>query len=219
VPRGRELDHLVVTAPSLQVGVAWVEAALGVALEPGGEHERMGTHNALLKLGDEQYVEVLAVNPDAVGPRRPRWFGLDGREPGSSPRLATWVARTDDIETAAGSSPEPLGPIEPMSRGSFDWLITVRSDGSLPGEGVVPSLIEWRSARHPARLLPDRGCQLLRLEGFHPEAERIASAVEALGLSSAVIVKPLPGGERPYLVAHMKTPRGARTIGGPSLIS
>ncbi len=29
-------------------------------------------------------------------------------------------------------------------------------------------------------------------------------------------IKPLPPGERPYLVAHIDTPQGRRTLGGPS---
>ena len=46
-----EIDHLVVTAPSLAEGVAFVEQRLQVKMQPGGRHEGMGTHNAVLRIG------------------------------------------------------------------------------------------------------------------------------------------------------------------------
>jgi len=144
-----QLDHVVVTAGSLSVGVTWAEGALVVPLQAGGEHPRMGTHNALLRLGASIYLEVIAVNPAASAPRRPRWFGLDRLASDASPRLASWVARTDDIE-AATSREQSLGQIEAMSRNDLRWLITIPADGSLPGEGVAPTLIEWQTAQHPA---------------------------------------------------------------------
>ncbi|BBP54163.1 hypothetical protein PHLH3_37890 [Pseudomonas sp. St386] len=45
------IDHLVIVATDLDTGCAFVTDALGVALQPGGVHSRMGTHNRLLHLG------------------------------------------------------------------------------------------------------------------------------------------------------------------------
>jgi hypothetical protein len=56
------VDHLVVGAPGLRSGIRWVEERVGVAPVEGGAHEGMGTHNALLGLGDH-YLEVLAPDP------------------------------------------------------------------------------------------------------------------------------------------------------------
>ena len=77
------IDHIAVTAPSLALGAAWLEQVLGVAPQPGGEHPLMGTHNVLLRLGDDVYLEVIAADPRAAAPARPRWFGLDALEPAS----------------------------------------------------------------------------------------------------------------------------------------
>jgi catechol 2,3-dioxygenase-like lactoylglutathione lyase family enzyme len=74
-----EPDHLVLAARDLDAGAAWLESLLGVKLAQGGKHARMGTHNRLLGLGDNFYLELIAIDPDAVAPGRPRWFGLDGR--------------------------------------------------------------------------------------------------------------------------------------------
>ena len=210
-----ELDHLVVTAPTLAVGVAWVDAILGVAPQASGEHQRMGTHNALLRLGDARYLEVLAINPAAPPPGRPRWFALDGTASDSSPRLAGWIARTDDIRTAKAECSDQLGEIEQMTRGALNWLITIPADGSIPGDGVVPTLIEWHTHEHPASQLENQGCSLVGLEAFHPNPNSVTRILDCLGVQRVVVVNAIPVGERPYLVAHVNTRNGPRTIGGP----
>jgi len=51
-----ELDHIVIGCASLDAGMRWVEARLGVAPVPGGRHLAMGTHNALVRLGQRNYI-------------------------------------------------------------------------------------------------------------------------------------------------------------------
>jgi hypothetical protein len=72
------LDHLTVTAPTLDAGAHHVRRALGVRVEAGRDHPGMGTHNRLLSPGADSYLEIIAANPAARVPARPRWFGLDG---------------------------------------------------------------------------------------------------------------------------------------------
>lgn len=206
------LDHLVIVAPSLAQGVDHVRQCLGVTPQPGGEHPRMGTHNALLKLGDDIFLEVIAINPDAPGPARPRWFGLDHLDQNAAPRLATWVARTNDIHAAVAASPVPLGDLEPMTRGALNWLITIPQDGSLPLDGVAPTLIQWHNGPHPANKLQDQGCSLVRLEGFHPQADKISGLLQATGFQGEVFMYPVVLGERACLVAHIQTPKGLRVL-------
>ena len=208
-----QLDHITVTAPTLAQGAAFVRHALGVELQPGGEHPRMGTHNLLLRLGDTLFLEVIAVNPDAPAPTRPRWFALDTLRPDTPPRLSNWVARTDDIRGATETASEALGEIEPMTRGALQWLITIPADGSLPMEGIAPALIEWQAPVHPASHLQDAGCSLHSFEALHPEPDRVTALLATLGLDQAVRVSPLPAGAMPHLVAHIHTPTGLRTIG------
>ncbi len=143
------IDHLVIVATDLDTGCAFVTDALGVALQPGGVHSRMGTHNRLLHLGPGLYLEVIAVDPSAIRPDRARWFGLDQLAPHSPARLATWVARTDDIHAARDACPGLVGDVEPMTRGTLNWQITVPADGSLPMDGSIPtphSMGTWASS-------------------------------------------------------------------------
>ncbi|HNX31992.1 MAG TPA: VOC family protein [Holophaga sp.] len=203
------LDHLVVTSPSLEAGIRFIGQALGVPMQEGGRHARMGTHNALLRLGDAQYLEVIAVDPDAPAPARPRWFGLDEAGAQATPHLAGWVARTGDLRKASSAVAHALGTPETMSRGDLAWQITIPADGSLPFEGVGPMLIEWTTPAHPAERLPPLGCSLLRIEAFHPRAAELDGLLRLLGFRDWS-VQP---GPVPVLLAHIQTPNGPRRLG------
>ena len=211
------IDHLVVTAPDLDTGAAWVRETLGVEPGPGGTHVRMGTHNRLLRLGKSAYLEVIAVDPAATGPGRPRWFGLDELEPGADPRLATWVIRTTNIQSALAASPVVSGYVTPMSRGDLNWQIAVPRNGGLPLQGVAPTLIQWQD-RHPAASLEESGCVLLRLAGFHSRAEKVQAMLDAVGFQGEFSISPLRVGDVPHLVAHIETPAGIRLLSGSRTI-
>jgi hypothetical protein len=163
------LDHLVVAARTLDEGAAWVSSVMGVAMVPGGKHPLMGTYNRLLGLGGRRYLEVIAIDPEAPPPGRPRWFALD--DPAMRERLAKgpalihWAERTDDIEAALRTYPERVEILD-ASRGDLAWRITVPRDGRLPGGGTLPTLIQWKGP-HPGDRLPPSGCELveLRTEG------------------------------------------------------
>ena len=147
------VDHLVITAPSLEVGAQWVYQTLGVRPQGGGEHPRMGTHNLLLRLGESVYLEVISPNPLAQKPQRPRWFALDELDSDTAVQLCTWVARTEDIHASIAACSVLPGEIEAMSRGTANWLISIPTDGRPVLDGAVPALIEWKTDVHPAEML------------------------------------------------------------------
>ncbi len=207
------LDHLVVAALSLEEGAEYIRHALGVDAQEGGVHVGMGSHNALLRLGETTYLEVIAINPEEGEPDRPRLFGLDGFD--AAPRLITWVARTDDVHAAVRRSAIPFGAIIPMKRGALEWSITIPEDGSMPLDGIAPTLIQWQCASHPAGRLDDVDCRLVGLEGFHPEAAQLDAVLRAIGFEGDFRVSPLGVGEEPYLVAHIRTPNGMCQLGAP----
>src|SRR5256885_2367518 len=74
-------DHLVIGAATLDEGVAWAEATLGVVPGPGGEHPLMGTHNRLIRIATvdypRAYLEVIAPQPGKQAAKGKRWFDLD----------------------------------------------------------------------------------------------------------------------------------------------
>ena len=127
----------------------------------------------------------------------------------------TWVVRTDDIQEASTLCPEPLGAIEPMSRGSLNWYITIPADGSVPLDGVAPALIEWQTDVHPAANLEDIGISLVKLEIFHPAPQRLTRLLSAIGAAGPIVVSTLPDGRAPHLVATINTPHGPRLLSSP----
>ena len=201
------LDHLVVVAGSLDEGALWVEDMLGVSLGIGGRHPDMGTWNRLLSLGPGQYLEVIAIDPDADVPVRARWFGLDDFE--GPPRLGWWVARTDDLNASLIAAPAGMGTPMQLSRGDLAWRMALPDSGRLPYDGAAPALIEWQGGRHPTDTLPESGCRLERLEIVHPEADALAT--EFAGLITVGQVG-LSTGEACRLTASLSTPGGRRTL-------
>ena len=204
------IDHLVVTAPSLEGGAAYVKAILGIAPGPGGAHPRMGTHNLLLRLGESAFLEVIATDPAAPHPGRPRWFGLDDAATLRAPRLAAWVARTDDLGACPPEVLAECGAVETMTRGTREWLITIPADGRLPLGGALPMLIEWQTPRAPAGAgLPEAGCALATLGLRHPDPARVQALLARAGFEDRVAIEP---GE-PGLWADIATPAGVRRLG------
>ena len=165
------LDHIVVAAPSLAEGVEYVRDLTGIEMPFGGEHPLMGTHNHLIRLGLDGFLEVIAVNPDAPPPDRPRWFGLD--EAVAAPRLTHWVVRTPDMAALRPRLPPDHGPAIPVTRGDLSWLLTVPEDGTLPMDGMLPSVIEWQSDPLPPTRMTGAGAALTEWTVTHPEAARI----------------------------------------------
>ena len=197
------LDHLVVAARTLAEGRAWLGGRLNVPLEEGGKHPDFGTHNLLLSLGS-CYLEVIAVDPAAPAPGRPRWFELDTpamqKRLRDGPALIHWVAAVPQL----APGPEVLS----LTRGENRWQLTVPADGSLGLGGVSPSLICWQTPS-PATRLPDRGVRLERLTLGTPYPDRLRQRLTEVAFDGEVEVYEAP---QPELRAAVLTP------GGPVLL-
>lgn len=169
-----EFDHLVVCAETLDQGSEWVQSRLGALPVPGGKHAAFGTHNRLLAIGPRRFLEVLAVDPDAPAPPRPRWFGLDTdamkARLRAGPALIHWVMRSGDIVDSLREYPEKVEILE-LSRGDFRWRIGVPPDGRLPCGGECHTLIQWLGDLHPGDRLPESGCTLEQLGRENGEAQ------------------------------------------------
>jgi hypothetical protein len=200
------LDHLVVGAKRLEDGVAYVEQTLGVSTSVGGKHAFMGTHNALLKLGHGEYLEVIAIDPDSPALGRVRWFGLD-RLDLSTPRLIHWVARTTSIQKAVHEY-SWIGPAVSASRGILNWQITIPVDGALPFDGVFPTIIEWQDEPHVSERMRETGCALLDLALVHPAAERIRTHLASTLHDGRISFRE---GE-PGIVCTIRTPEGVKML-------
>jgi hypothetical protein len=87
----------------VEAGVERLERLLGVRATPGGQHLGRGTRNALLALGPDSYLEIIAPDPDQPRPAEPRWFGIDALQ---EPRLVTWAAKGTSLDRLANDAAE-----------------------------------------------------------------------------------------------------------------
>ena len=216
------LDHLVVLAGSLDEGVAWCEATLGVTPGPGGEHPLMGTHNRLMRIDTvtfpQAYLEIIAVNPAAAAPvGQARWFDMDApalreRIERDGPRLVHWVARVPKVRVSVRAFAalgmergEVIEASRPTPAGLLQWQITVRDDGQRLLDGCLPTLIEWGDT-HPATTMAGSSLTLRSLNLQHPDVDRLRSACQAAGLLAHAGFTFTRG--TAALTATLQTPKG-----------
>jgi hypothetical protein len=199
------VDHLVYATVDLDRGIRDIESLLGVRATDGGRHPGRGTRNALLALGDDTYLEIIAPDPDQPPPPSERWFGIDRL---TSSRLVAWAAKTSDVDALRERALRrgvALGDIRAGSRRQPDgvelsWRFT--DPGHVVAGGVVPFFIDWGQSPHPARSAA-KGGMLLELRAEHPEASSIRTMFETLGIQI-----PVSEGMRPALVAVIEGRHG-----------
>jgi hypothetical protein len=202
-----EIDHIVLGARTLEEGAVFVEQHLGVKPQPGGKHEGAGTHNMLLGLGPDCYLEIIAPDPSQPEPAHPRLFDLD--DPATKtmleaePRLIGWVARTTAMDAVMARLGPRGGEMREMHRGDLSWRMALppqRQDM----DNLLPPMIEWRGERAGKRLR-DSHFRLVELQAEHPEAEALKAALGERGLGETLVVK---RGAHPRLVARLRGPDG-----------
>lgn len=206
-----KLDHITVIAPSLEEGINHVHTCLGIEPRNGAVHTNMGTHNRRLRLGDNLYLEVVAIDPAAPAPDRPRWFGLDfqtqlRKDWDAGKRLKCWVARTEDIDQAI-SDYEPLLGTKTWLENAFHF--SVLPDGALPLDGALPCVIDRGGNPPPSTRFEDQGFGLRELILDHPEPAEIIRHFKNLKISDHPTVRESPDFR---LSALIETPDGVKTL-------
>jgi hypothetical protein len=155
------IDHLVIAVPDPDQEAGRLAEALGLPLGDGGRHERLGTFNRLIWLGDS-YLEIIGVfDPELAAAS---WLGrpvVGALASGGG--LVTWAVATDDIvrdlerRQASGaqlSAPEPGTRVRPDGR-TVRWWFSLPETLSPDGppfliEHAVDSA-EWQQADRAVR--------------------------------------------------------------------
>lgn len=199
------VDHLVYATPDLQAGVTGIARRLGIQATPGGQHPGFGTRNALISLGERQYLEIIGPDVEQGPLRKPQLFGIRQL---AVPKLVTWAANCTDLERlsdmdlgggirlgtrSAGSRQTPKGS-------NLSWQFT--DPLTVIADGVVPFFIDWGNTPHPSDTAA-QGAQLLDLRAEHPDPERVQSILDRLGINLLV-----SRGPQAALVALIHCPRG-----------
>jgi hypothetical protein len=182
------IDHLVYACPDLDAAVAEITRLTGVRPRRGGQHPGLGTHNALLSLGDRTYLEIIAPDPDQPGTGRQQPFGLDHL---AAPALRSWAAAPRDLDAAvrrARTEGFDYGDIVTRHRrtpgdGELSWrMTTYPNDGAV---AVIPFLIDWGPARHPAQTAPP-GLRLTEFSILAPDPQQVIRQLRAASIDLPV---------------------------------
>jgi len=199
------VDHLVLGTANLDEGIAWLARQAGVRPALGGVHPGRGTRNALLSLGNRQYLELLAPDPAQQSGGEEivkRLLRL------TQPKLIGWAASTSEAAELAAklraAGENVLGP-EPGSRRRQDGRL-LEWQSVMVGEqrfSIVPFFIQWAPGSvHPSQDSPS-GCKLNDLRLFSPQPAALRQRLAKMAIDAA----PARAAEDGF-AAELSTPGG-----------
>lgn len=212
IPAANAIDHLLLGAPDLDRGIAWLEERTGVKAVIGGVHPGRGTRNALVALGGRRYLEVIAPDPAQSVYN----FHIDVRQL-VEPRLINWAASTNNIEATAAraraaglqvAGPQDGSRQTPSGRVLRWRTLNIVSD--LGGNSIepMPFFIQWApDSPHPSQDSP-AGCELQSFQFAHTNSSALAGALEGLGIFARITQT-----ASVRLTATLRTPKGIVEIG------
>lgn len=213
-PRLLKLDHLTVIAPTLTEGVSHVQNCLNLDVPFGTRHDYMGTHNHRLQLGNSVYLEIVALDTAGREPGRPRWFGLDNQQKVRSDwndgrRLRGWVANTQTINSVLSIHDAIFGDKVALPTADPNFAFTIPKDGSLPLDGVAPSIIDHRGDSSYVASIPDMGARLHSLTLEHPDPTGIEALYRELSIDHPPVIVKAP---KVRYRAVIETPTGLKEL-------
>ena len=185
------LDHLILGIDDLERGIAEFTRLTGLEPQRGGQHPGRGTENALISLGDESYLEILAPTPASRESSTSAW----------PTRLTPsgWALRAANLAAVLGrlreASFEVVGPIA-GSRKRADGSVLQWQSGGARGSGLerAPFFIQWSAdTKHPSATSPG-GCRLGTFEVTAPDPKPLEAFFAAARYRA--VVKTGPSGMR-----------------------
>ena len=197
------LDHIILGCDDLDWGIALVEEHTGIGAAIGGVHPGRGTRNALLSLGERQYLEIVAPDPEQSSVRQ--FVGISRM---TVPRLVGWATRQDDLDRLAQILREARVPFDGPRPGSrarpdgrvLDWRTLDLADTC---QGLLPFFIEWDpAAAHPGSDAPP-GCRLQQFALVSSDPDGVSRILRRIGIDV-----PVECGEHAQLRARITGPKG-----------
>lgn len=208
-----KIDHIVIAADSLEQGIESLQTSLGVTLPKASKHEAMSTHNCVAPVGNDSFLEILSIDPEAPAPTRARWFDMDN--PAAQARFKQapcayhWVVGTNDLDTIIANSPIDMGEIVTFTRGDRSWRLNIPTDGSLAEEGLIPTFIEWSPGLHPSTGMTDLGLTLKKVILTHPNPSRLKEILEILGVADLATIV---AGDKAAIAFQVSTQNGVEAV-------
>lgn len=95
-----QIDHVIYATADLDVASARIENELGLAVQPGGRHEGIGTHNRIVPLANG-YVELLAIADRGEATASDLGRAVQARIDAVGDGLMGWAVRVEDVAPEA----------------------------------------------------------------------------------------------------------------------
>lgn len=178
------LDHIMWGCDDLELGSRRFAALTGVTPRYGGAHASGLTHNALVRIGPQSYLEILApTGPPTAA--EDTWSRL--ARTAHEPRILTYCMR----------SSRPLAELAQIAEAMGAPKAQVLGNGRITPEGVelnwrwlaptfaqfglaFPFFIDWRDSPHPSASAPGP-ITLKRFAVGHPQASELQQILSKLG--------------------------------------
>lgn len=196
-----DIDHVILGINDLERGMREFESKTGVTPKRGGEHPGRGTQNALVSLGGNRYLELLAPAASQQ-PAASRERAIEHAEL----TLVGWALHTRGITSivhqirTAGFDVQ--GPM-PGSRRAPDGALLAWQSAAIDELGTTPFFIEWsKETPHPSTTSPS-GCTLVGMALTHPSPERLQLLFKTVAFAGTVI-----RGEHAGMRVTLDCPRG-----------
>ena len=189
----RKIDHIVYAVPDLEKAIATFSKQTGVAPVFGGYHLSQGTKNALVNLGDQCYLEFLAIDVGNTNVTAPRWMGVDLID---RPQITRWSLKSTDLERDSKivtAHQTAMGIIQQGSREMTNgdiltWGIVMPLP--TPKVELIPFMTDWSdSVRHPTDSLADK-CQLKSIKLMRPDPGSLQYVLDQLGVPVEIGIGP-----------------------------
>ena len=201
------IDHIVWACPDLESGIADFETMSGVRAQAGGKHPKLGTHNALVHLGNRCYLEIVAPDPDHDG--GPWSRSLQEK---TEPSLLHWVAARPNLSNytnglsglIAGDNKVTSISRQHPKLGLLSWEILLLPQHEFGC--LVPFLIDWGESTHPTELLEHR-CTLRNVRISTPNMPDLMKIGAWLGIDAEFV-----DANEAKLEFLIDTPNGRKTI-------
>lgn len=198
------LDHLMWEELTLEAGETRFAEATGIKPTFGGKHSHSGTHNSLLSLGYEVYLEIISLDPEH--PRTAET--LRSAPPDFAPKLIAFGVKATDldyVERLVAKSGLEVAQRHDITRQSFSgevWRWETLVVGGHTFENCLPFFTQSSNALHTSETSP-KGCELLEFLVCHPEYKTLLRLYEEMEIGVPVIQA-----EHPHLRAILQTPKG-----------
>lgn len=202
----KKIDHIVYAVTDLEAAMDEFEKLSGLRPVFGGYHTTKGTKNALVNLGNECYLEILAIDQANTAIAPPRWMGIDLVK---TSQITRWSLKSNqlrkDSEILQKYHPE-MGIIQAGQRktntgDTLTWKMILPL--ATPAVELVPFMTDWQhSAVHPTQNLPQE-CALIGLSFTHPNSAEIQKIFDELGVNMNI-----EKGEKMMIKAKIKSPNG-----------